>query len=255
MGTRERYEPGAFSWVDLATDDVDAAKGFYAKLLGWEYDDNDMGEGGAYSMAKVDGRYVGALFQTDGPPRWNSYITVESADDAAEKAKENGAEIVAEPFDVSDAGRMTVVQDPSGAVVSLWEARDRAGADLVNAPGALSWNDLMTHDVATASAFYCELFGWEVAEVQGAPGDRLVIRNGDRMNGGMATIPEEAGAEVPPHWLPYFAVEDVDRSIEAAEEAGGAKMVDAIDVPAGRFAVLADPRGTVFAVVAGNLDE
>ncbi len=255
MGTRERYEPGAFSWVELATSDAAAAKDFYGTLLGWEYEDNDIGDGGVYSMGKVDGHYVGALYETDAPPHWSSYVTVESADAAAEKAKEHGAELVAEPFDVMGAGRMAVVQDPSGAVVSLWEAKDHIGAGLVNAPGGLSWNDLMTHDVAKASSFYCALFGWEVADVEGAPGDRLVIRNGERLNGGMATIPDEAGEDVPPHWLPYFAVEDVDRAVAAAGDAGGTQIADAMDVPAGRFAVLADPQGVVFAVFAGNLDD
>src|SRR3954466_10047652 len=150
MGTRERHEPGTFSWVELATSDADAAKAFYGELFGWEYDDNEIGDGMVYSMATIDGKVVGALFKSEQPPHWNSYITVESVEDAVEKAKEAGGEVVQEPMDVMDAGRMAVIQDPSGAPVSLWEAKDSIGAELVNSPGALAWNDLMTHDVDKA---------------------------------------------------------------------------------------------------------
>src|SRR4051812_7286004 len=166
MGTRETYEPGTFSWAELATTDGDAAKAFYAKVFGWDYDDNEVpGGGGIYSMAQVDGRYVGAIFQADGPARWNSYITVNDVSETVEKAREAGATIHADPFDVGDAGRMAVIQDPTGGVFSVWEPKEHTGAGLVNAHGALTWNDLMTYDVGKAAEFYTELFEWEVAEV------------------------------------------------------------------------------------------
>jgi uncharacterized protein len=256
MGTRESYEPGTFSWVDLATTDADAAKAFYAKVFGWEYEDVPTDGGPTYSMATLGGRQVAALSQADGPSRWNSYVTVSDVGEAARKAEEAGANVHAPPFDVMDAGRMAVIQDPSGAVVALWEARSNIGAQVVNAHGALTWNDLMTHDVAKASDFYCELFGWEVAAVEeDAENERMVIRNGDRMNGGMARLPESAGIETPPHWLPYFGVDDVEAAARAAEEGGGAKLAGPIDVPTGRIAVLADPQGAVFAIFQGDFED
>lgn len=254
MGTRERYEPGTFCWVELATSDEDAAKEFYGSLLGWSYDDRSIGEDAVYSMAKLDDHHVAAIFKSDQPPHWNSYVTVDDVEAAARKADEAGGTVAAEPFDVMEAGRMAVVEDPTGATLCLWEARDHIGATLVNAPGALSWNDLATSDVGKAAEFYGELFGWEVAEVEGAPGDRVVIRNGETMNGGMAALPESA-QDAPAHWLPYFAVQDVDRAVEVAVEAGGQALADAMDVPAGRFALLADPHGAVFAIFSGDLDD
>jgi predicted enzyme related to lactoylglutathione lyase len=317
MGTRESYEPGTFSWAELATTDGSAAKEFYGRLFGWEYEDSDAGEGGTYSMASVDGQHVGAIFQADGPARWNSYITVKDVAEATQKARDAGANVHADPFDVMEAGKMAVIQDPTGGVVSLWEPKQHIGAGLVNAHGALTWNDLMTYDVGAAAEFYTELFGWEVASVQtdddsddesdadssessgkvhvdaddatDAPGfeeesddddddddddsddgddepepgsdttrgsdERLVIKNGDRLNGGMATIPRAAGETVPPHWLPYFAVDDVAAAVKATEDGGGTVMAEPMYVPAGRFAVLADPQGAVFAVFAGEFDE
>jgi predicted enzyme related to lactoylglutathione lyase len=155
-----------------------------------------------------------------------------------------------------DAGRMAVIQDPSGGVVSVWEARDNIGAGIVNAHGALTWNDLQTHDVAKATEFYCEVFGWEVAPVdEDAGNERVVIRSGERINGGMAKLPESMGEEVPPHWLPYFAVDDIDNALSAAKENGGDIIVEPMEVPAGKLAVVADPAGAVFGVVEGELED
>jgi predicted enzyme related to lactoylglutathione lyase len=256
MGTRDKHEPGTFSWVDLATTDLDGAKAFYAEVFGWDYEDNPVGDDQVYSMATLDGRHAAGLSEADGPPRWNSYVTVESADDAAKKAEEAGANVHAPPFDVMDAGRMAVIQDPSGGVVSLWEAKDNPGAGVVNTHGSLTWNDLQTHDVAKATEFYCELFGWEVAPVdEDAGNERVVIRNGERMNGGMAKLPESAGEEVPPHWLPYFAVDDLDAATGKVEQGGGTVMAGPIEVPSGRIAVIADPQGAVFGLVDGEMDD
>ncbi|MEJ7892421.1 MAG: VOC family protein [Solirubrobacteraceae bacterium] len=256
MGTRNHYEAGTFSWTDLTTSDVGGAKAFYAKVFGWDYDDLPAGENHTYSMANVDGATVAAIQSMDGPPRWNAYITVESADDAAEKAKEAGAEIHAGPFDVMEAGRMLVIQEPSGSVVSAWEPKENPGAGLVNVHGAMTWNDLQTHDVDKAVQFYTEMFGWEVAPLtEDDESGRMVIRNGDRLNGGMAKMPEELGTEVPPHWLTYFAVDDIDAATAAIVEGGGEVVAGPLDIPAGKLAVAADPQGAVFGVFAGELDD
>src|SRR5690348_17029020 len=136
MGERTSYAPGTFSWAELATSDAEGAKGFYTRVFGWDYDDRPMGEGQVYSMAKRDGGTVAALFASDQPPHWNCYVTVASADDAAARASELGANVVAEPFDVMDVGRMSVIADPQGAMLCLWEPRGNPGAGRVNQPGA-----------------------------------------------------------------------------------------------------------------------
>src|SRR2546423_7497517 len=162
MGTRTEHAPGTFSWVDLTTSDAAAARRFYADLFGWELDDNEIPGGGIYTMCKVDGEYVGAISpSTDqAPPRWNSYVTVASADESAAKAKEAGANLIEEPFDVMQAGRMALLQDPTGAALCVWEPREAIGAGRVNEPGCLTWNELHTPDIDAAASFYRELFGW-----------------------------------------------------------------------------------------------
>jgi uncharacterized protein len=254
MGERTSYTPGTFSWVDLQTDDPDGAKAFYGALFGWTYDDIPIGEGVSYSMAKIDGHSVAALGprQDDSiPPHWNCYVTVADADAGAARAAELGATLLAEPFDVFDAGRMAAFADPQGAVLSIWQAKDNIGAGLVNVPGALAWNDLFSPDVEASASFYRALFGWDVAELEGAGGQYWSIANDGRPNCGMMPMPEGGH----PAWNLYFACEDVDATVAQAGELGARTIVPAADVPnGGRFAILGDPSNAVFSVVSGQMD-
>jgi uncharacterized protein len=257
MGERDGFAPGTFCWVDLATTDQEAAKAFYARLLGWSYDDRPVGVGVVYSMARLRGRDVAAispqperLRQAGAPPSWMGYVSVQDADATADRARELGATLLAEPFDVFDAGRMAVVSDPEGAVFSLWQPGTQIGARVVNEPGALSWNDLATRDPEGAQRFYGELFGWTFDSV--AP-VYLTIRNGEQMNGGVRVM-GQGEEQVPPHWLPYFAVEDLGAAVALANDVGGKALAPPMEVPAGRFAALADAHGAAFALFAGDVD-
>src|SRR5690606_5254524 len=127
-----------------------------------------------------------------------------------------GATVVVPAGDVGDSGRLAVIQDPQGALVSVWQPGEHVGAGLVNAPGALSWNDLLTPDVEASSAFYRELFGWRIDEVPGSGGRFPSIANGGRPNGGIMPMPP--GAE--PAWNLYFAVDATDVAIARAGELG-----------------------------------
>jgi uncharacterized protein len=254
MGERTSYTPGTFNWVDLNTDDQDGAKAFYGALFGWQYEDIPIGEGMVYSMAKVDGHSVAALGPVQGegmPPHWNCYVSVDDADASAARAAELGATLVAEPFDVFEAGRMAAFADPQGAVLSVWQPKENIGAGLVNAPGALSWNDLLSPDVEASAAFYRALFGWEITEVEGSGGQYWSITNDGRQNGGMMPLPPGGH----PAWNLYFACEDTDATIAQAGELGGETVMGPVDVPNGsRFAILRDPRNAVFSVASGQMD-
>src|SRR5438270_12073613 len=161
MAERTKYAHGVFSWTDLGTTDQDAAKEFYSALFGWEADDQPIGDGVFYSLMKLNGKDVAAISpqpqqQRDAgaPPTWNSYVTVENADDALARAKQLGATVHADAFDVMDVGRMGVVQDPQGAFLLCWEPKRHIGAALVNVPGALCWNELASTDLDAAAGFY-----------------------------------------------------------------------------------------------------
>jgi predicted enzyme related to lactoylglutathione lyase len=258
VGERTQYAPGTFSWADLATTDLAAAKDFYGGLFGWAAEDMPVGDGSVYSMMRLDGKDVAAIApqppqQRDAgaPPAWNSYVTVESADAAADRAKELGATVHAPPFDVLEVGRMAVIQDPHGAFFMAWQPRRHIGAALVNAPGALCWNELASPDLDASSAFYGGLFGWTTAPIEGSPQPYLVIKNGDKSNGG---IRELSPPGTPPHWLVYFATEDIDAGLAKVEERGGTKLAGPIDIAMAKIAVVQDPQGAVFALYAGALE-
>ncbi len=259
MGERTQYTPGTFSWTDLNTTDQEAAKAFYAGLFGWEYDDQPAGEGVVYSMATLDGKMVGAISpqpqqQRDAgaPPAWNSYVTVDDADQTLARARELGATVHADAFDVFDSGRMAVVQDPQGAYFLLWQPNQHIGAGLVNAPGSLCWNELGSPDLEASASFYGQLLGWKTAPMEGAEPPYLVIQAADgHANGG---IRPPAPPGTPPSWMVYFATGDLDAALAKTSELGGRVLVGATDIGVARIAVVQDPQGAVFALYAGHLD-
>jgi uncharacterized protein len=258
MGERTQYTPGTFCWSDLTTTDQPAAKEFYGGLFGWEAQDIPVGEGASYSMMRLDGKDVAAIApqppqQRDAgaPPVWNSYVSVESADAAVERAKELGGTAHAPAFDVMDAGRMGVIQDPQGAYFMVWQPRAHFGAKLVNAPGALVWNELASPDLDASSAFYSGLFGWEIAPFEGSPTPYLSIKNAGANNGGMRELGPPG---VPPHWLVYFGVQDIDAGLAKVQELGGEKVAGPIDIQMAKIAVVKDPQGAMFALYAGLLE-
>ncbi|HKP90751.1 MAG TPA: VOC family protein [Thermoleophilaceae bacterium] len=259
MGERTSHAPGTFSWADVTTTDQDGAKAFYSGLFGWEANDLPVGDGVHYSMMLLGGREVAAISpqpqqqrEAGVPPMWNSYVTVESADAAAERAGQLGATVHAPPFDVMEAGRMAVIQDPQGAFFMVWEPRESIGARFVTAPGALAWNELASPDVDGSIRFYGDLFGWSTQAFENSPERYEVIMNGDRSNGGMHELREGQG---PPNWLAYFGIDDIDRGIARAEELGGSKLIGPVDIGMAKIAVLRDPQGATFAIYAGQFQD
>src|SRR2546425_9019390 len=231
MGERTTSTPGTFSWADVATTDQQAAKGFYSGLFGWQAEDMPMGDGAAYSMMRMNGKDVAAVApqppqQRDAgvPPAWNSYVTVESADAAAEKAGQLGATVHAPPFDVMEVGRMAVIQDPQGAFFMVWEPKQMIGAGLVNAPGALCWNELAAAEMNSAPDFYGGLFGWTTEHFEGGPMRYLTIKNGQAVNGGM----REKQPEEPPHRRGFFAAPDVGATPAPGNKPGGGGAAGAL---------------------------
>jgi len=251
MATRSEYPLGTFCWVDLATTDQQGAKSFYADVLGWNYQDVPTDMGTTYSLATLDSSQVAAIYpmppsQEGAPPHWVSYVSVDNADDAAKRAADLGGKLLMEPADVMTAGRMAVIQDPAGAAVAVWEAKDHFGAALVNQHGTLCWNELMTRDTEVATSFYCGLFGWKSEPF----GDNYtVFMNGDRPAGGMLLLEDEM-EPLSPNWSVYFYVDDCDAIQQRALNHGGAVHMPPKDYPeVGRGCLLGDPQGGIFAVI------
>jgi uncharacterized protein len=258
MGERTQYTPGTFCWADLTTTDQDAAKSFYGELFGWQATDLPVGEGAVYSMQSLGGKNVAAIApqqeaqrEQGVPPTWNSYICVEDADATLEKAKSLGAAVHAPAFDVMTAGRMGVVQDPQGAFFLVWQPKDHIGASLVNAAGALSWDELASPDPEASAKFYSELFGWTVEPFEGMQMPYMTIKNAaDRNNGGIRGKME---AE-PPYWLVYFGTDDVGADLAKVAKLGGTEILGSTDIGIGKIGVGQDPQGAVFALFAGQFE-
>jgi predicted enzyme related to lactoylglutathione lyase len=259
MGKRESYTPGTFSWSDLSTTDQDAAKAFYGELFGWVAEDLPVGEGVFYSMMRRDGSDAAAIapqqaqqVEAGVPPMWNSYVTVGSADETAARVAELGGTVAMPAFEVMDAGRMAVLMDPQGAVFMAWEPGRNIGAGIVNGPGALSWNELSTSDIDAAATFYGALFGWTTSGFEGSPEPYLLIKNGERSNGGIRGL---SAPGAPPSWLVYFGVEDIEASLAVIERLGGGTIVGTTDIGVAKIAVVSDPQGAVFAIYAGAFED
>ncbi len=255
MGERSSHTPGTFCWVDLATSDSAGAKEFYGELFGWETVDKPTEAGGVYTMFELGGKDVCGAFELDEtmrshgvPPHWQSYVSVASADVSAARAKELGGSVLMDPFDVMEAGRMAAIRDPLGAVFSIWEARERCGAQLVNQPSCLCWNELRTTDTAAAQEFYHGPFGWTTRADSGSP-QYFEFEHDGRAAGGMIAIQPEWGS-VPPNWAVYFSVADFDASFETAKRLGASAFMPPIDVEeVGRFAMVGDPQGAFFSMI------
>jgi uncharacterized protein len=256
MPNVDHHTPGNFCWIELATTDQSAAKTFYHSLFGWNANDMPMGPGSFYTIFRMNGRDVSAGATMDAkeiashiPPHWNLYIAVENADAAVTKAGQLGATIIAPAFDVFDAGRMAVIQDPTGAIFMVWQAGKNTGIGIVGEAGAFCWADLNTADLEKAKKFYSAMFGWTIEAGPGEdPTGYLHIENAGKMIGGIPPVRDQ-GSKAPSHWMIYFMVANVDESAEKAKSLGASlHMPPTTFEGVGRMAVMADPQGVVSAL-------
>ena len=250
MGIRDRYEHGVFCWVDLATSDAEAAKPFYSQLFGWTFEDLPVAGMPPYVMAFKGDRRVAALFSLPEDmkargilPHWQSYINVEDLDAAVQRWQGQGGQVLKAACEVMDAGSMAMVQDPTGAIVYLWQAKTHIGAGVVNEVNTYCWPELQTRGADKAAEFYAAVFDWEIATETKVP-NYITAKVKGHFNCGMFDL-ERAGlpAEIPPHWDAYFNVADLDKAIALARSLGGKTLMEPMTIDPGRFAVIADPQG------------
>jgi predicted enzyme related to lactoylglutathione lyase len=250
-------KPGNFCWFELATSDQAAAKKFYGGLMGWTANDVPMGPDAFYTMFQLRGKNVGAAYalmpdqvKQGVPPHWETYVAVTNVDDTIAKAKTLGGTVIAGPMDVAEHGRMAVLRDPTGAVISLWQAKQHQGVGLWGEVGAFCWSELMTRDTTAATKFYTALFGWKtkVSDAAGFPYTHW--QNSGADIGGMMAIMEQWGPMLP-NWINYVQVNNCDEAAAKATSLGGKVCMPPTDIPnTGRFAMLQDPQGAAFSIIA-----
>ncbi|MFE9423558.1 VOC family protein [Kitasatospora sp. NPDC006697] len=252
----EPYAPGTPCWVDLMAPDQQQAIDFYRDLFGWQ---GEIGaeEFGGYAVLTLNGKAVAgigkAMAMGDNPPPptvWTTYLASANAAETAARVTAGGGTVLFEPMTVGTVGKMLVAQDPTGAVFGVWEPLDFFGAQVVNEAGAVIWNELNTGDVEAARAFYGPALGVELRPMDdtGGMGEYFELAVGGKAVGGAQSL-AKFPAEVPPHWATYFAVDDVDSTVDAAVRAGGSVLVPPMDTPVGRMGSLTDNQGGAFWVI------
>jgi predicted enzyme related to lactoylglutathione lyase len=257
MAEFSSHVPGTFCWAELATTDQKAGVSFYRALFGWDINEQPIGNDEVYSMFMMRGKEVAAGYtmrpeerQSGAPPHWNLYVTVANVDEAVKRAQGLGAKVFMAPLDVMDAGRMAVLQAPDGSVFQVWQSNKHIGAKILNEPGAFCWGELTTRDTKAAESFYTALFGWTAKH--GAPSSAMEyteFQNHGKSGAGMLPMPAQMPPGVPSYWMPYFQVADCDGSTAKAKGLGAKVMVPPQDISkTGRFAILSDPQGAMFAV-------
>lgn len=255
----ESYAAGTPSWVDLMTTDQDGAVDFYGQLFGWrtELSGPQMGNYGMAMRGEHPVAGIGPM--PDGPPfppSWTVYISVDDVDVVVATAAAAGGQVVAPVMDIAGEGehpgRMAVIADPAGAVIGLWEPHDHRGSGVAHEPGSFTWHELLSRDPQASRDFLAALFGYRWELMPGAPLMYHVAKLDGTEVLGVMGFPPGLPAELPSHWNTYFSVADADEAVATARAAGGTVMTSAFDSPFGRMAVLTDPQGAHFSIVAAN---
>jgi predicted enzyme related to lactoylglutathione lyase len=253
-----------FVWHELMTTDPDAAQSFYTEVMGWGIQPFEGHDHMDYTMWTVGDEPIGGVMElpeqaasAGAPPHWMGYVGVDDVQATAARAADLGAGLIVPPQEIPGAGWFAVVQDPHGAVFSLYQTVNPAaeGAEQPpEGPGRVSWNELATTDFEAAFGFYAELFGWTVHEDMdmGPHGTyRIYGPEGAAPLGGMFTKP----ADMPQAgWIYYLTVGDLDATLSAVSNHGGRVVQQPIEVPGGRIAHCLDPQGAFFALHWKNAD-
>jgi hypothetical protein len=259
MAERTEYANGTPSWVEIGTTDVAGAEKFYSGILGWEADHQPMGEGMVYSMQTIGGKNAAAVYDqredqkaAGMPPMWLTYITVDDVDATTAKVGPAGGSVMQEPFDVFEAGRMSIIADPAGGIIGLWQAKDHIGSQLSGEHGAISWNEYMSSGTDKSKAFFEAVLGVTFFADPGMGGYSMMMVDGAPVAGVIQR--SEQMPELANPWLVYFAVDDCDAAFAKATSTGAAVVVPPMDIPPGRFSILKDPQEAEFGVIKVNPD-
>ena len=262
MSERYAYPAAVPCWVETFQPDVDAALDFYSGLFGWEPVGpgplDGPGGSGRYYVARLRGMDVagiGSLPSPDMPAAWQMSIAVANVEAAVEAVVRAGGSVLVPVIDAAPAGRSAVVADPFGAVHGLWQGATRAGAQLVNEPGAWSISRLTAPDPELAADFYGSAYGWTTEVLGHGDGAVTVFR----LPGYVGGVPEQpVSREVVatmvrghghPQWTPNFWAGDAALALQLNLEHGGRTVVPPFPAPAGTTVVLADPQGALFSVM------
>ncbi|MBQ4834211.1 VOC family protein [Pseudoalteromonas sp. MMG010] len=263
MSNINKYQQGQFCWAELCTSHWAKAKTFYTGVFQWGHDDQPIAEDAYYTMFNKQGDNIAAMYQMPkeqlaqgAASHWLAYIAVDDIDACAQKVKALGGQLIVGPHQVMNAGKMLLLQDPSGSVVALWQAIEHPGCKRQNEFNVPYWHELATRNTVSCRDFYCQLLGWqyEIKPMEGI--DYTLFLLAGKPVAGMIEMDEQWPEDTPPHWMVYFAVLHCDSTTEQVKQLGGEVCVVPTDIPdVGRFSVLTDPQGAVFSILESAFDD
>jgi uncharacterized protein len=253
MTTRDTPWPdGTPCWADLGAPDIAKAREFYSDVFSWTVQPGGP-ETGGYSVAELNGRGVAGVGPKMGPPEaptmWMTYLATSDADATAAKIKGAGGQLVMEAMDVMDVGRMAVAVDPAGAVFGIWQARAFPGAQIVNEPGAMRWNEQISSDFEGSKAFYAAVFDYEYGDMSGDGFSYATFKVDGRDAGGIGGLHAGVPPGTPAGWRLYFGAADTDASVARVQANGGSVIREPTDHRYGRMSTVADDQGAVFSLL------
>lgn len=248
-----QYHPGKFSWFDLVTDDLAAARRFYGEVFGWKFHAvGDKPE--SYTFAELEGARIGGMLQRPAPAgvqrsaRWLALISVDDPAKAVRYVEQQGGTVLVPLATIKGRGTHALFRDPDGAVFGVLKAEGGDRPDTPVVDGDFFWVDLLAPEPDRSAAFYSGLAGYEVSPGESERVKRLVLSSAGFARAGIVPKPEfvqQAG------WLPYVLVDDVQAALGKVTAAGGSVLIPPReDVLDGNLAVIADPRGGVLGIVA-----
>ncbi len=256
MAHYKNHPNGSFCWAELKTHNLEGTKTFYNKLFDWKAKSIPMSDGEDYKMFLHKGEEICGFYKLKNylqskntSPYWQPYVSVESVDTIAKGVEKFGGKAMMEPFDVSDSGRMTFIQDPDNASLGIWQPKNGIGTKYKNEFNTICWVELATNKIEESINFYGNLFGWISTVSNFGTVQYFTFKNGDIPEAGMYKKPIEQDA-IPSHWLIYFCVEDCTKTVEIARKNGANIIKEPENIPTvGTFAIIQDPYGAVFGII------
>jgi predicted enzyme related to lactoylglutathione lyase len=257
MAPSDAHDPGTICWIDLASTDADGATAFYCELFGWTASE-PIADIGGYRLLLHGGRQVAGLAPVWGDTdrsSWSTYVASRDVEETCAAAIVSGGDVVMDATDVLAAGRMAILRDPSGALISVWQAGEHHGYEVHGEPGTPIWSELVTTSLLAAETFYAGVFGWTSHQHEPCGVPYTVWKRGDRLVGGALEMDDTWPEDAQPHWMVYIASADCDATAAACASLGGTVWHPPGDFGAGRCALLEDPAGALFSVITLHAPE
>ena len=245
---------GHFVWYELMTTDAEAAKVFYAEVMGWRPRDVSLPGTSFTLFAAGEAPVSGLMSLPEGAaPHWVGYVGVNDIEAASDLVTRRHGTMYMPPADIPDTSRYCVFADPQTATLGMLEpiGPEQIPPADIQAPGRVGWHELLATNPEEALGFYGEVFDWQKADTDTGPMGTYQRFSADGQTiGGILTKPPTVAA---PCWLYYFNAADIDVAAERVMAAGGQIFDEPVPSPGGAWIVqCADPQGAVFALTGAR---